>query len=52
MTEAVSWIHFGDLHISNEGEQNHTDFLQLIAEANRLIYRDIAFGPLPGDKWR
>jgi Icc protein len=49
MTETLSWIHFGDLHISIEGEQNHLDFLQLIAEANRYMRSDIAFGLLPGD---
>jgi Icc protein len=49
MTEALSWIHFGDLHISNEGEQNHSDFLRLITEANRYMRGDIAFGLLPGD---
>jgi Icc protein len=49
MTETLSWIHFGDLHISNEGEQNHLDFLRLIAEANRYMRGDIAFGLLPGD---
>ena len=37
MTDTLSWIHFGDLHISNEGEQNHLDFLRLIAEANRYM---------------
>jgi 3',5'-cyclic-AMP phosphodiesterase len=49
MTQTLSWIHFGDLHISNEGEQNHLDFLRLIAEANRYMRSDIAFGLLPGD---
>ena len=49
MTETLSWIHFGDLHISNEGEQNHVDFLRLIAEANRNMRGDIAFALLPGD---
>ena len=49
MIETLSWIHFGDLHISNEGEQNHVDFLRLIAEANRYMRGDIAFGLLPGD---
>ena len=49
MTETLSWIHFGDLHISNEGEQNHVDFLRLIAEANRYMRGDIAFALLPGD---
>jgi 3',5'-cyclic-AMP phosphodiesterase len=49
MTETVSWIHFGDLHISSEGEQNHKDFLQLIAEANRYMRGDVVFALLPGD---
>jgi Icc protein len=49
MTEALSWIHFGDLHIGNEGEQNHLDFLRLIAEANRYMRSDLAFALLPGD---
>jgi 3',5'-cyclic-AMP phosphodiesterase len=49
MTETISWIHFGDLHISNEGEQNYLDFLQLIAEGDRYMRGDIAFGLLPGD---
>jgi 3',5'-cyclic-AMP phosphodiesterase len=49
MTDTLSWIHFGDLHISSEGEQNHLDFLRLIAEANRYMRGDIAFGLLPGD---
>src|ERR1700742_2512868 len=49
MTETPSWIHFGDLHISNEGEQNHVDFQLLIAEANRYMRGDIAFALLPGD---
>jgi 3',5'-cyclic AMP phosphodiesterase CpdA len=49
MNETISWIHFGDLHISNEGEQNQTDFLHLIAEANRYLRSDIVFCLLPGD---
>ena len=44
MTKTLSWIHFGDLHISNEGDQNHLDFLRLIAEVNRHMRGDIAFG--------
>ena len=37
MHQTVSWIHFGDLHISNEEDQNHGDFLELIEEANRFM---------------
>jgi hypothetical protein len=49
MTETISWIHFGDLHISNEGDQSHLDFVQMLGEANRNMRNDIAFGLLPGD---
>jgi Icc protein len=47
--QTISWIHFGDLHISNEGDQNQTDFLELIEEANRFMGQGTAFGLLPGD---
>jgi Icc protein len=47
--QTVSWIHFGDLHISNAGDQNHSDFLELIEEANRFVSHGIAFALLPGD---
>jgi 3',5'-cyclic-AMP phosphodiesterase len=49
MHQTISWIHFGDLHISNEGDPNHRDFLQLIEEANRFMRHGTAFGLLPGD---
>ncbi len=47
--QSVFWIHFGDLHISNEGDQNYLDFLELIEEANLFMSDGIAFGLLPGD---
>jgi len=47
--QTVSWIHFGDLHISNAGDQNQSDFLELIEEANCFMRQGIAFGLLPGD---
>jgi hypothetical protein len=45
----ISWIHFGDLHISGKEEQNYRDFVQLIDEANRYLAAGIGFALLPGD---
>ena len=45
----ISWIHFGDLHISGQDEQNYGDFVYLIDEANRYMAASIAFALLPGD---
>lgn len=45
----ISWIHFGDLHISERDEQNYRDFVHLIDEANRYMAAGIAFALLPGD---
>jgi 3',5'-cyclic-AMP phosphodiesterase len=49
MSQIISWIHFGDLHISSPDEQNYRDFLSLIEEANRHIGAGIDFALLPGD---
>jgi 3',5'-cyclic-AMP phosphodiesterase len=49
MSQIVSWIHFGDLHISGPDEQNYRDFLTLIEEANRHMVAGIHFALLPGD---
>src|SRR5580692_11578547 len=49
MSKLVSWIHFGDLHISGRNEQNYPDFLTLIDEANHDMAADIDFALLPGD---
>lgn len=45
----ISWIHFGDLHMSGREDRNHRDFLFLIEEANRCMRSGIAFALLPGD---
>jgi Icc protein len=45
----ISWIHFGDLHISGREEQNYADFLTLIDEANRHMNGSADFALLPGD---
>jgi Icc protein len=49
MSQIVSWIHFGDLHIAGRDEQNYRDFLSLIDEANRNMEAGIDFALLPGD---
>src|SRR5216683_2669966 len=45
----VSWVHFGDLHITGENEQNYQDFLALIEHVNANLARQIDFAVLPGD---
>jgi hypothetical protein len=45
----ISWIHFGDLHISGWDEKNYRDFVDLIGEANRLMTDGIGLALLPGD---
>jgi 3',5'-cyclic-AMP phosphodiesterase len=45
----VSWIHFGDLHMTTRQEQNYRDFLCLIEEANRVMAHSLNFAYLPGD---
>ena len=49
MSQIISWIHFGDLHISGPDEQNYRDFISLIDEANRNMGAGIHFALLPGD---
>ncbi len=45
----VSWVHFGDLHITSENEQNYQDFLALIEHVNANLAGEIDFAVLPGD---
>jgi hypothetical protein len=45
----VSWVHFGDLHITGENEQNYQDFLALIEHVNANLAGQIDFAVLPGD---
>jgi Icc protein len=49
VSQLISWIHFGDLHIAGREEQNYRDFLTLIDEANRHMGTGIDFALLPGD---
>jgi Icc protein len=45
----VSWVHFGDLHMTTRDKQNYYDFLSLIQEVNRGMAGSMAFAYLPGD---
>jgi 3',5'-cyclic-AMP phosphodiesterase len=47
--QSLSWVHFGDLHITTEREQNYLDLLALIHEANRHLAGHVDFALLPGD---
>jgi Icc protein len=49
MDKIISWVHFGDLHITEREEPNYRDFLTLIEEANRYMAGGIDFAFLPGD---
>ena len=45
----VSWIHFGDLLITTENQQNYTDFKSIINCVNRYLKNGVNFALLPGD---
>jgi 3',5'-cyclic-AMP phosphodiesterase len=45
----VSWVHFGDLHITSATEENYQDFLELIDHANGHLRDRVDFAVLPGD---
>jgi hypothetical protein len=48
-SDIVSWVHFGDLHMTTPPEQNYRDFVSLIEEVNRVIADSLNFAYLPGD---
>ena len=48
-TGVVSWIHFGDLHMTARQEQNYRDFLSLVEEVNQVMADSLSFAYLPGD---
>jgi 3',5'-cyclic-AMP phosphodiesterase len=48
-SDIVSWVHFGDLHMTTRQEQNHRDFVSLIEEVNRVMADSLNFAYLPGD---
>lgn len=45
----ISWVHIGDLHMTEAGEQNHVDLVSIVDEINRVAANSIAFVYLPGD---
>jgi hypothetical protein len=48
-SDIVSWVHFGDLHMTTRREQNYRDFVSLIKEVNRVMADSLNFAYLPGD---
>ena len=49
--DATSWVHFGDLHLTDERAQNYQDLLALVAQANAHLSGPcgVDFAFLPGD---
>jgi len=45
----VSWVHFGDLHITTADQQNYLDFQTIIANTNQYLLNGVNFAVLPGD---
>jgi predicted phosphodiesterase len=45
----VSWVHFGDLHMTKAGGQNHLDLAGIVNEVNRAFADSVSFVFLPGD---
>ena len=49
VTGIVSWVHFGDLHMTTRAEGNYRDFRSLIEEVNDVMADSVSFAYLPGD---
>ena len=45
----LTWLHFGDLHITTADEENYQDLQALVADANRNLTTGVDFAILPGD---
>ncbi|MGI9090611.1 MAG: metallophosphoesterase [Gemmatimonadaceae bacterium] len=45
----VSWVHFGDLHITDGSQQNYADFQTIVKNTNQYLLNGINFAVLPGD---
>jgi predicted phosphodiesterase len=48
-TNILSWLHIGDLHLTRAEEENHHDFLRLVALIQELDPDSLDFVLLPGD---
>jgi 3',5'-cyclic AMP phosphodiesterase CpdA len=47
--QMVSWIHIGDLHMTEAGEQNDLDLQAIVREINERFADSVSFVYLPGD---
>jgi 3',5'-cyclic-AMP phosphodiesterase len=45
----VSWVHFADLNITTDDQQNFADFKTIIQGVNQYIKNGVNFALLPGD---
>jgi 3',5'-cyclic-AMP phosphodiesterase len=45
----LSWVHFGDLHLTRADEQNDRDFQALVGHADANLKGHVDFAVLPGD---
>ena len=45
----VSWIHIGDLHMTDAAEQNQLDLISIVEEINLVSADSLAFVYIPGD---
>ncbi len=48
-TGIVSWVHIGDLHMMEAGEQNYRDLQAIVAQLNTAFRDTTSFVFLPGD---
>jgi 3',5'-cyclic-AMP phosphodiesterase len=47
--DSLTWVHVGDLHITDQDQSNYRDFLSIIDEISTHLADDIDFCLLPGD---
>jgi Icc protein len=47
--ESLTWVHVGDLHITDEKQPNYRDFLSIIDTIGTHLAGDVDFCVLPGD---
>ncbi len=45
----ISWLHFGDLHMTEAGERNQLDLEAIVNEVNLAFAQTVSFVFLPGD---
>ena len=48
-SECLTWVHVGDLHITQENASNYRDFLSIVDSINSHLAGQIDFCVLPGD---